>query len=116
MVLRGALGATVGWGIGYGARWVVLKLIDSVPGVALPESVASIGPTAGLGMTEVETMPNPTYHPRPFAKEKEMPEPVVLDGEGSQTIDTPKPKPTLKAVKDDVKVEGTLSSDAFGKI
>lgn len=121
MLVRGLLGATVGWGIGYVARIITLKAIDAIPGAALPGDVASLGPSSGpMSGIEAGTMPNPTQYPRPFAKEAEMPEPVILDGEGSQVINITDKAKAKRAFRgntgeDNVEVQGTLSSDAFGK-
>jgi hypothetical protein len=123
MLVRGLLGATIGWGIGYVARIGILKAIDAIPGAALPGDVASLGPSTGqMAGVEAGTMPNPTYHPKPFAQEANMPEPVILDGEGSQVINITEQQQvrSAKAKKplsqDNVEVKGTLASDAFGKL
>jgi hypothetical protein len=118
MVGRGLLGASAGWGLGYLARILVLRVVDSASPDALPNNVASLGPgTGNMGWTEPGTMPNPTQHPEPFANKPDLPKSQTLVGETKQTV---KPVVLDTGVPtdqgEDIQVQGTLSSNAFGKI
>ena len=90
MVSRGVLGASIGWGIGYIAKALVLNLIDGIDGAELPNSMASLGPAGGgqMGRAAPETMPNPTQYPEPFAQSGELPKSQTLQGETPQSIHT----------------------------
>jgi hypothetical protein len=97
---------------------LLLRVIDSLPGQSLPNNVASIGPNSGnMGWTEPSTMPNPTQHPEPFAKAADLPESQKLVGETNQNLKlVPEHTDIDTSRGEDVKVQGTLSSDAFGQI
>jgi hypothetical protein len=89
MVSRGVLGASIGWGLGYIAKALVLNMIDGIEGTELPNTMASLGPGGGqMGWTEPGTMPNPTMHPEPFANPGGLPKSQGLEGETNQTLHT----------------------------
>ena len=118
MLGRGLLGASLGWGAGYVARLVILNVVDNGSPEALPNNVASLGPSTGaMGWTEPGTMPNPTQHPESFANKQDLPLPQALQGETDQQLRLVQDQVDIDTSRgEDIRVQGTMSSEAFGKV